>query len=68
MPWRRPVKLVPLSSSHMRESSRIGKLHGADRASNRSYLLREVILEYHSLRAVLVEALQTEGPNAKYHP
>jgi signal transduction histidine kinase len=49
-------------ASHMRESLRIAKLHGADRASNRSYLLREVIFEYHILREVLFEGLETDGP------
>ena len=48
-------------ASHVRESLRIGKLHGADRASNRSYQLREVIFEYHILREVLFEVLETEG-------
>ncbi len=48
-------------ASHVRESLRIGKLHGADRASNRSYQLREVIFEYHLLREVLFEVLETEG-------
>jgi hypothetical protein len=35
---------VAAVASHVRESLRIGKLHGADRASNRSYQLREVLL------------------------
>ena len=56
---------VAAVASHMLESSRIGKLHGADRASNRSYLLREVIFEYHILREVLFEVLETEGPMPK---
>jgi len=49
-------------ASHIHESLRIGKLHGADRASNRSYLLREVIFEYHILREVLFQELETDGP------
>ena len=49
-------------ASHVRESLRIGKLHGADRASNRSHQLREVIVEYHILREVLFEVLETPGP------
>ena len=56
---------VAAVASHVRESLRIGKLHGADRASNRSYQLREVIFEYHLLREVLFEILETEGPLAK---
>ena len=52
---------VAAVASHVRESLRIGKLHGADRASNRSYQLREVIFEYHILREVLFEVLETEG-------
>lgn len=43
------------------EGIRIGKLHGADRASNRSYELTEVIFEYHILREVIFEVLETEG-------
>ena len=44
------------------EAKRIGKLHGADRASNRSYLLTEVIFEYHILREVIFQILESEGP------
>jgi signal transduction histidine kinase len=44
---------------------RIGKLHGADRASNRSYQLTEVIFEYHLLREVLFDVLETQGPLPK---
>ena len=46
---------------HDEEASRIGKLHGADRASNRSYLLAEVIFEYHILREVIFKVLETDG-------
>ena len=53
---------VAAVASHLRESLRIGKLHGADRASNRSYQLREVIFEYHILREVLFDVLETQGP------
>jgi signal transduction histidine kinase len=56
---------VAAVASHVRESLRIGKLHGADRASNRSYQLREVIVEYHILREVLFDILETEVPLAK---
>lgn len=41
-----------------KESSRIGKLHGADRADNKSYALTEVIFEYHILREVIFKALE----------
>ena len=44
------------------ESTRIGKLHGADRASNRSYILTEVIFEYHILREVLFDVLESVTP------
>jgi signal transduction histidine kinase len=56
---------VAAVASHVRESLRIGKLHGADRASNRSYQLREVIFEYHILREVLFDVLETQGPLPK---
>ena len=46
-----------------KESSRIGKLHGADRADNKSYALTEVIFEYHILREVIFNALEERhGP------
>ena len=44
------------------ESVRIGKLHGAERAGNRSYVLTEVIFEYHILREVIFQVLEVEGP------
>lgn len=47
--------------AHDQEATRIGKLHGADRAGNRSYLLTEVIFEYHILREVIFEVLETEA-------
>ena len=50
---------------HNEESTRIGKLHGADRATNRSYTLSEVIVEYHILREVLFHILEVDGPLAQ---
>jgi len=50
--------------NHDEESNRIGKLHGADRAGNRSYALTEMILEYHILREVIFHVLENEGPLA----
>ena len=52
-------------SLHDEESTRIGKLHGADRATNRSYTLNEVIVEYHILREVLFQVLEADGPLAQ---
>lgn len=52
-------------TSHNEEATRIGKLHGADRATNRSYSLHEVIVEYHILREVLFEVLEADGPLAR---
>ena len=52
-------------SLHDEESTRIGKLHGADRATNRSYTLNEVIVEYHILREVLFRVLEADGPLLK---
>ena len=49
-------------SLHEEEASRIGRMHGADRASNRSYNLTEVIFEYHILREVIFETLETHRP------
>lgn len=47
------------------EGSRIGRLHGADRASNRSYDLSEVIFEYHILRESIFEVLERKCALAK---
>ncbi len=52
-------------SLHDEESTRIGTLHGADRATNRSYTLSEVIVEYHILREVLFQVLEADGPLAQ---
>ncbi len=43
------------------ESTRIGKLHGAQRASRKSYALGEVVWEYHILREVLFQVLEADG-------
>ena len=48
--------------NHDQEAIRIGRLHGADRAGNRSYLLTEVIFEYHILREVIFQVLEADGP------
>lgn len=47
-----------------KESTRIGRLHGADRADNRSYELTEVIFEYHILREIIFQVLENEAPLA----
>ena len=44
------------------EGTRIGKMHGADRAENRNYELSEVIFEYHILREVIFQVLENEEP------
>ncbi len=48
--------------AHDLEAVRIGKLHGADRAHNTSYLLTDVIAEYRILREVIFHVLETDGP------
>ena len=48
--------------AHDSESIRIGKLHGADRAGNTNYSLTEVIFEYHILREVIFQVLESDGP------
>ena len=48
--------------SRDQEAVRIGKQHGASRASNRNYELTEVIFEYHILREVIFNVLETDGP------
>ena len=47
------------------KATRIGKLHGADRAGNKHYALTEVIFEYHILREVIFQVLENEGPLAE---
>lgn len=44
-----------------KESVKIGKLHGAERAENKRYELTEVISEYHILRQVLFETLEAKN-------
>src|SRR3954471_17527504 len=48
--------------AHDQDATRIGKMHGADRASNRSYLLTEVIFEYAILRQVIFQVLEKDHP------
>lgn len=45
-----------------REAMVIGKMHGADRASNTTYTLSEVIFEYRILRQVLFHVLEADSP------
>ncbi len=52
---------------HNTESVRIGKLHGADRAGNTNYILTEVIAEYHILREVIFQVLETGGQLSADH-
>lgn len=47
--------------AHDAEGFRIGIRHGADRAGNSSYGLAEVISEYHILREVIFQILETDG-------
>ncbi len=44
------------------EATRIGKLHGKDRAKSSNYDLTEVIFEYHILREVIFQVLESDGP------
>ncbi len=47
--------------AHDEEGTRIGKLHGGDRAGEKNYALTEVIFEYHILREVIFQVLEFEG-------
>jgi signal transduction histidine kinase len=47
---------------HDAESTRIGKVHGADRAINGGYPLTEVISEFALLRETIFEVLEVDGP------
>jgi len=44
------------------ESTRIGKMHGHERASYADYSMRQLILEYHILRQVIFQVLEEESP------
>lgn len=52
---------------HDNESIRIGRLHGEDRAGTSSYVLTEVIFEYHILREVIFEVLEEKEQLSKDH-
>ncbi|MGZ3694064.1 MAG: sensor histidine kinase [Bdellovibrionota bacterium] len=47
--------------AHDKESIRIGKVHGRDRAGSVNYVLTEMISEYHILRQVLFQFLEEGG-------
>jgi signal transduction histidine kinase len=51
--------------SREEEATRIGKMHGADRAGNKNYELTEVIFEYHILREVIFQVLENDGALAE---
>ncbi|MEP0868362.1 HAMP domain-containing histidine kinase [Trichocoleus desertorum AS-A10] len=44
------------------ESTRIGKLHGHERAGYADYSMSQLILEYHILRQVIFQVLEAEAP------
>lgn len=44
------------------ESTRLGKKHGSERASNLDYTMDQLIFEYHILRQVICEVLEEETP------
>ena len=54
-------------NAHDKEGVRLGRLHGADRAGNTSYVLTEVIFEYHILREVIFQVLEEEGQLPQIH-
>lgn len=53
--------------AHDNESVRIGRLHGEDRAGTASYVLTEVIFEYHILREVIFDVLEEKEQLSKDH-
>jgi hypothetical protein len=44
------------------ESTRIGKLHGQERAGYADYSMTHLIFEYHLLRQVIFQVLEEEAP------
>lgn len=45
-----------------KESTRIGKKHGSERAANFEYTMDQLIFEYHILRQVICEVLEEDSP------
>ncbi len=45
-----------------KDSSRIGKQHGKDRAESKNYTIDQLITEYHILRQVLSDIMEEEAP------
>lgn len=48
--------------SDKKESTRIGKKHGSDRAGSMNYTMDQLILEYHILRQVICDVLEKDAP------
>lgn len=48
--------------AHNVENTRIGKLHGHERAGYADYSMTQLIFEYHILRQVLFQVLEEEAP------
>jgi len=48
--------------SDKKDSTRIGKRHGEDRAGSRNYTIDQLITEYHILRQVLCDVMTEEAP------
>jgi signal transduction histidine kinase len=46
----------------LRESERVGKKHGRERAGSRNYTIDQMIFEYHILRQVIGEVMEEEAP------
>jgi signal transduction histidine kinase len=44
------------------DSTRIGKMHGEDRAGSRNYTIDQLITEYHILRQFLCDVMEEEAP------
>jgi signal transduction histidine kinase len=45
-----------------KESSRVCKIHGSDRAANPAYTMDQVIFEYHILRQVICDVMEQKNP------
>jgi signal transduction histidine kinase len=46
----------------LRESERLGKKHGRERAGSRNYTIDQLIFEYHILRQVICDVMEAEAP------
>jgi signal transduction histidine kinase len=58
----RSARTAAQREAHHVENTRIGKLHGHERAGYADYSMTQLIFEYHILRQVIFQVLEAEAP------